>query len=150
MVTVEASQDGIRRVSFGEGVPPVDSAGNDPLLEAAIVQLQEYFSGSRRAFDVPLDIAGTGFQRRVWMEVGRIPFGETNTYVQIARAIGAPGAARAVGAANGANPLPVFIPCHRVIASGGGLGGYGGGLRLKKWLLEHESLGSPTLFGVGT
>jgi methylated-DNA-[protein]-cysteine S-methyltransferase len=148
-LTVEASHAGIRRVSFGELASLSDSTAGDAFIDTAAMQLQEYFAGSRQMFDLALDIGGTGFQRRVWEEVGRIPFGETRTYLQIACAIGAPGAVRAVGAANGANPVPILIPCHRVVASGGGLGGYGGGLDLKKWLLDHESYGNGRLFSAG-
>ena len=94
--------------------------------------------GERRSFDLPLAPAGTPFQRAVWAELRRIPYGETRSYAQIAAGIGKPGAARAVGQANHRNPLPVFIPCHRVIGASGKLSGYGGGLELKQKLLELE------------
>jgi len=101
-------------------------------------QLAAYFAGDLREFDLPLEAPGTPFQRRVWDALRTIPFGHTRSYGELAQAIGAPGAQRAVGAANGANRIAVVIPCHRVIESGGGLRGYGGGLARKRWLLEHE------------
>jgi methylated-DNA-[protein]-cysteine S-methyltransferase len=108
------------------------------LLREAERQLRLYFAGELRRFDLPLDIAGTGFQKRVWRALETIPYGETRSYREIAETIGAPRAVRAVGAANGSNPLPIVIPCHRVIGSGGKLVGYGGGLALKKRLLDLE------------
>jgi methylated-DNA-[protein]-cysteine S-methyltransferase len=101
-------------------------------------QLNEYFTGKRREFALPLVLEGTGFQKRVWQELKKIPFGETRSYGTIARAIGNPGAARAVGMANNRNPIPIIIPCHRVIGANGDLTGYGGGLNIKRWLLNHE------------
>jgi O-6-methylguanine DNA methyltransferase len=109
-------------------------------LEAALTQLREYFSGSRRAFDLPLDVRGTVFQKAVWDEIARVPYGATTTYGEIAQHIGKPNAARAVGAANGANPLPIVIPCHRVIGADGSLTGYGGGLEMKAALLRLEGV----------
>jgi len=98
-----------------------------------------YFAGEVRAFESPLDVrAGTPFQQDVWRAVAAIPYGETCSYGDIARTIGRPRSFRAVGAANGANPLPIFVPCHRVIGSDGSLTGYGGGMALKQWLLENE------------
>lgn len=101
-------------------------------------QLGAYFAGVAREFDLPLAPAGTAFQRRVWDALCRVPFGATISYGALARSLGATGAQRAVGAANGANPIPIVIPCHRVIASDGTLHGYGGGLHRKEWLLRHE------------
>ena len=101
-------------------------------------QLLEYLAGERRAFDLPLAPRGTGFQRRVWRALTEIPYGETRSYLQIAHTIGHPDACRAVGAANGDNPIAVIIPCHRVIGSNGALTGYGGGLPMKRFLLELE------------
>jgi O-6-methylguanine DNA methyltransferase len=103
----------------------------------AILQVLEYLGGKRTCFALPLDLRGTPFQRAVWRELLRIPYGETRTYQAIARAVGEPQAARAVGGANGANPLALIVPCHRVVASQG-LGGYGGGLALKRRLLALE------------
>lgn len=102
-------------------------------------QLLEYLSGERRSFDIPMTLEGTPMYLEVWREVERIPYGRTRTYGEIARAVGRPGAARAVGQANHLNPLPLVVPCHRVVASGGGLGGYGGGLDLKRKLLDMET-----------
>lgn len=108
-------------------------------LQQAAREVQEYFSGNRLTFDLPFELHGTPFQVRVWRELMRIPFGSTKSYGEVAEAIGSRGAPRAVGGANGCNHLPVFVPCHRVIASGGKLGGFTGGIGLKKRLLAHEA-----------
>jgi methylated-DNA-[protein]-cysteine S-methyltransferase len=108
------------------------------VLSAAAVQLGEYFAGRRKEFEVPLAPQGTPFQRAVWSELLRIPFGETVSYGEIAARIARPRAVRAVGAANGRNPIALIVPCHRVIGSDGTLTGYGGGLPTKRWLLAHE------------
>jgi methylated-DNA-[protein]-cysteine S-methyltransferase len=100
--------------------------------------LRAYFAGDLRQFDLPLEPEGTPFQQRVWKELLKIPYGETRSYMEIAQHIGAPAAVRAVGAANGANPLPIVVPCHRVIGASGKLVGYGGGLNLKRRLLALE------------
>jgi methylated-DNA-[protein]-cysteine S-methyltransferase len=105
---------------------------------AVVQQVQEYLAGKRREFDVPLDLRGTPFQVDCWNALLAIPYGETRTYAEQAKAIGRAAAVRAVGAANGANPISLIVPCHRVVASGGKLGGYGGGLRLKERLLALE------------
>jgi methylated-DNA-[protein]-cysteine S-methyltransferase len=102
-------------------------------------QLDAYFAGEQRAFDLPFLTAGTPFQRLAWEELARIPFGTTISYAEQARRIGRPGASRAVGAANGRNPIALILPCHRVIGADGTLTGYGGGLDLKAWLLWHEA-----------
>ncbi|MCY3968996.1 MAG: methylated-DNA--[protein]-cysteine S-methyltransferase [Acidobacteria bacterium] len=120
---------------------PVWEPAEDRLPEAlseARRQLEEYFAGERRDFDLPLSPHGTAFQRRVWAELRRIPFGETISYGELAARIGKPTASRAVGAANGRNPLPVVVPCHRVIGSDGRLTGFGGGLPTKQALLDLE------------
>ena len=117
---------------------PEGEIGQTPLLLEAARQLREYFEGTRAAFELPLNPEGTAFQKAVWAELMKIPAGETRTYGDIARAIKKPNASRAVGSANHHNPLPVVIPCHRVIGSGGALVGYGGGLPLKRELLELE------------
>jgi methylated-DNA-[protein]-cysteine S-methyltransferase len=111
---------------------------NHPILAETARQLEEYFAGTRKAFDLPLDFAGTGFQQKVWRALLTIPFGETRSYAQIAKQIGQPTAARAVGAANGRNPIPIIAPCHRVIGSDGDLTGFGGGLPIKARLLTLE------------
>ena len=111
------------------------------LLAQARRQLDEYFAARRRRFDLPVAPEGTAFQVRVWRQLERIPYGETISYAELARRIGQPTAARAVGAANGANPIPIVIPCHRVIGANGTLVGFGGGLDVKERLLELESPG---------
>ena len=111
----------------------------DAVLAAARRQLTEYFAGRRRTFVLPLSVTGTEFQCRVWEALSEVAYGATVTYGQLARSIGKPGAARAVGAALGRNPLAVVVPCHRVVAAGGGLGGFAGGLARKRLLLEGES-----------
>lgn len=108
------------------------------LLKRAQRQLLEYFAGKRDRFDVPLRLEGTDFQRQVWAALAQIPFGSTCSYAELARRIGRPQAVRAVGSANGANPVSIIIPCHRVIGANGALTGYGGGLPRKHWLLAHE------------
>jgi len=134
-----ASETGIREIRFGcsEPIEGQRDPGNPFLVEAA-GQLRAYFAGGLREFHLPLDLRGTDFQLRVWRQLLTIPYGETRSYADIARAIGAPASVRAVGAANGANPIPIVVPCHRVIGAGGKLVGYGGGLALKKRLLEME------------
>lgn len=112
--------------------------GSSPLLDRLASQLDEYFDGTRRAFDLPTDIPGSAFQERVWSELRRIPYGETISYRVLAERVGASGAYRAAGRANGSNRLAVIVPCHRVVAANGGLGGYGGGLPAKRWLLDRE------------
>ncbi len=117
---------------------------DDGILSEARRQLAEYFAGTRRDFDLELKMQGTEFQRRVWDALVEIPFGETRTYGQQARRIGLPDAPRAVGAANGQNPISIIVPCHRVIGANGALTGYGGGIERKKWLLAHEqAMASP-------
>jgi methylated-DNA-[protein]-cysteine S-methyltransferase len=106
---------------------------------SAVEQLEQYFAGERAEFDLELDMRGTDFQRNVWDALLTIPYGETRSYGQIAKQIDRPDRARAVGAANGSNPISIIVPCHRVIGSDGSLTGYGGGLDRKRWLLEHEA-----------
>ncbi len=131
-----------------EAGEPQAQPGETPLLARAAQQLSEYFAGTRRDFDLPLDPAGTPFQRRVWTEMARIPFGATESYGALAREVGS--VARAVGGACGANPIPIVIPCHRVVAEGGGLGGFSGGTgpATKRALLELEGVArrEPELF----
>jgi methylated-DNA-[protein]-cysteine S-methyltransferase len=127
----------------GPGKPPPRTADwvMDPTaapLPEAIRQLGEYFAGERREFDLPLRFSGTEFQNRVWRALTEIPFGETWSYGQLAKRLDNPGACRAVGLANGANPIAIVVPCHRVIGADGSLTGFGGGLPRKEWLLTHE------------
>ncbi|MUZ76256.1 methylated-DNA--[protein]-cysteine S-methyltransferase [Agrobacterium vitis] len=113
---------------------------SDDIFGDAKGQLQTYFDGERREFDLPLDPQGTSFQRMVWRELTRIPFGTTISYGELARRIDNPAASRAVGAANGSNPIPIIIPCHRVVGANGSLTGFGGGIETKKWLLALEGV----------
>jgi methylated-DNA-[protein]-cysteine S-methyltransferase len=115
----------------------VEDARIEPLVETAR-QLNEYFAGRRREFDLPLRLQGTAFQNRVWQELTEIPYGATWSYGQLAKRLGNPNASRAVGLANGQNPISILVPCHRVIGADGSLTGYGGGLERKHWLLTHE------------
>ena len=134
-----AGEAGLHSIEFSrEGAIDGRENPRHPLLLETKRQLRAYFAGDLREFDLPLDIAGTAFQQRVWRALLRIPYGETRSYSEIARSIGAPSAVRAVGAANGANPIPIVVPCHRVIGAGGSLVGYGGGLPLKQRLLALE------------
>ena len=140
MLRMVASDSGLRAIDFHLTYPIAGASRNDrhPLLRETVQQLRAYFAGRLRAFDLPLDIQGTPFQKRVWRELLKIPYGKTRSYMQVAVASGAAHAVRAVGAANGANPIPIIVPCHRVIGSDGKLTGYGGGLPLKKRLLALE------------
>jgi methylated-DNA-[protein]-cysteine S-methyltransferase len=112
--------------------------GSNAVIERTRAQLDEYFAGTRREFDLPLEPRGTEFQRRVWQRLMRIGYGDTTSYGELARALGNPRSSRAVGLANGANPIPIVIPCHRVIGADGTLTGFGGGLAIKAQLLELE------------
>jgi len=111
---------------------------DDTVFPDVVDQLDAYFAGDLKEFDVALDLVGTAFQRKVWAALLTIPFGETRSYGEIARQIGSPGASRAVGLANGHNPVAIIVPCHRVIGANGGLTGYGGGLERKRMLLDME------------
>jgi O-6-methylguanine DNA methyltransferase len=154
---VAATERGVVRIAFPSGVgssfggwlsravPAAEFVESSSLLDEACRELGEYFAGKRREFKVAVDLRGTEFQRAVWTELSRIPYGEVCTYADVARRIGREKAFRAVGAANGANPVPLIVPCHRVIASGGKLGGYGGGLDTKQRLLALERAESPLL-----
>jgi methylated-DNA-[protein]-cysteine S-methyltransferase len=137
------SRDGLNYVSFSSGGHAVtvdpDWMEEPSLFDDAIQQLREYFASDRKTFSLKLIPEGTDFQRAVWSELQNIPYGETISYKELAERIGRPKAVRAVGAANGANPIPIIIPCHRVIGNDGSLTGFGGGLPLKKRLLELES-----------
>ena len=118
--------------------PPPGAERDDEALAPVAAQLADYFAGRRLAFEVPLAPVGTAFQRKVWLALREIPYGRTTTYGEIAAGLGRPTASRAVGLANGRNPLAVIVPCHRVIGANGALTGFGGGLSRKRWLLEHE------------
>jgi methylated-DNA-[protein]-cysteine S-methyltransferase len=113
----------------------------DAILQRTRAQLDDYFAGRTTTFDLPLGASGTPFQTQVWNALRAIPFGETVSYGEIARRLGDPKAMRAVGAANGRNPIPIIVPCHRVIGANGSLTGFGGGIDRKRWLLAHEGIG---------
>jgi methylated-DNA-[protein]-cysteine S-methyltransferase len=135
LVAILWENDDPKRVRLGSLVEDVDH----PILCLAEQQLGEYFAGARKSFDLPLDFAGTPFQKKVWSELLNIPFGQTRTYGQIANSIGKPRAFRAVGAANGKNPISIVAPCHRVIGKDGSLTGFAGGLEAKECLLGIEA-----------
>jgi methylated-DNA-[protein]-cysteine S-methyltransferase len=141
-VLIAGDEAGLRRIVFQEGTHPMrigrDWVRDASELREAVEQLAAYFAGKLREFDLRLAPSGTAFQLRVWEELRRIPYGETRSYGEIARALGFPKGSRAVGAANGRNPLPIVVPCHRVIGASGKLTGYHGGLQLKVGLLELE------------
>lgn len=131
-------EDDDDRVALGDPEPQHIEPGDHPVARAAVGQLGEYFEGTRTTFDLPLDLVGSEFQILAWLALGRIPYGETRSYSQQAAAIGRPTAARAVGAANGRNPVSIVLPCHRVVGANGSLTGFAGGLDAKRYLLAHE------------
>ncbi|MBN1153825.1 methylated-DNA--[protein]-cysteine S-methyltransferase [candidate division KSB1 bacterium] len=134
-----ADERGIRSISFVDSkLVPRSEPLHNIHLDNCLTQLDEYFKKQRKGFDVHLELSGTDFQQRVWIEVMKIPFGEVRSYKKIAEALGHPRAVRAVGAANRTNPCVIVVPCHRVIGADGKLVGYGGGLWRKKWLLDLE------------
>jgi O-6-methylguanine DNA methyltransferase len=151
-IWVAATEKGICMVGLGDGQPedffawlartvsPQPPREDGAALATALAQLREYFSRLRRAFDLPLDAHGTGFQKAVWDEIARIPYGATTTYGEIARRVKHPRAARAVGGAVAANPLSIIVPCHRVLGAKGALTGYSGGLEVKAALLRLEGV----------
>ena len=136
---------GLRRISFQNGSHPVEPAQGwqrtEEPFRGIVAQLEAYFAGKLRRFDVALAPEGTPFQREVWSALTAIPYGETVTYGGLARRLGRPNASRAVGAANGSNPIPIIIPCHRVIGADGSLTGFGGGVAIKRRLLDLEAGG---------
>jgi methylated-DNA-[protein]-cysteine S-methyltransferase len=133
-----ANGDDLAAILLPNSEEPDGRPGKGGVLAEAKRQLDEYFAGTRESFDLPLAPEGTAFQQRVWRALLAIPYGTTCSYGELARAIGRPAASRAVGAANGKNPLAIVVPCHRVIGANGTLTGYGGGLPTKRWLLDHE------------
>ncbi len=151
-LTILASDNGVHAIAFEstqtEHVKTnLPRAVNHPIIDATIKQLAMYFDGTLKVFDLPLDLRGTNFQKRVWNLLLKIPFGETRSYGDIAHALDNAGASQAVGAANGKNPVAIVVPCHRVIGASGHLTGYAGGMEKKKFLLTHEGVLQPTLFG---
>ncbi len=144
-LTLSATESALTGVWFPGRFRRQVTAGDNPILQLARRQLDEYFARTRTSFDLPLDAEGTAFERRVWDLLRAIPYGTTTSYGELARRLGEPKEARAVGAANGKNPIPIIVPCHRVIGANGDLTGFGGGLERKRWLLEHEG----ALLGLG-
>jgi methylated-DNA-[protein]-cysteine S-methyltransferase len=139
-LTLVASADGLREILWAERARPEDADGaGSEILEEASRQLEAYFAGDLERFELPLDLVGTDFQVAAWRALADIPYGTTVTYGEQARRLGRPRAVRAVGAANGRNPLPVVLPCHRIVGADGSLVGFGGGLERKRLLLEHEA-----------
>lgn len=146
LLRATSTGEGVRSLSFPAGAashPEPDGAGEvsgngDSVLDLLVEELNAYFRGRLRAFSVPLDPKGTAFQRRVWDALLEIPFGATRSYREVATTIGHPSAVRALGGANGRNPIAIIIPCHRVIGADGSMIGYGGGVPRKRWLLAHE------------
>lgn len=153
-LTLVATDTALRRISWTEetgahrekGIGEIVDRDDHPILVEAARQLAQYFDGSRKTFDLPLDPEGTEFQLAAWQALRDIPFGETRSYGQQASAIGKPSAVRAIGAANGRNPIPIVVPCHRVLGADGSLTGFAGGVETKAWLLNHEASRSG-LFG---
>jgi methylated-DNA-[protein]-cysteine S-methyltransferase len=137
ILKIIGSQDGVASVLFVDDAP--SDKDTPPVLRDCVMQLDEYFGGKRREFSLKLDLRGTEFQKRVWRELQKIPFGKTLSYLDIALTIGKKESTRAVGRANGQNPVSIIVPCHRVIGSDGSLTGYGGGLWRKRWLLNFEN-----------
>ena len=145
VVTVVGSDLGIRFVMFDNDAHPkplerlrISETAIHDSVNNAITQLDEYFDGSRRNFDLPLDLQGTEFQVAAWNALAEIPYGHTASYGQQAASIGRPRAVRAIGGANGRNPVAIVLPCHRIVGADGSLTGFGGGIEVKKWLLDHE------------
>jgi methylated-DNA-[protein]-cysteine S-methyltransferase len=138
-LVLEGDDRALTRIGFDAPTAP---AGDAASIAAAAIQLEQYFAGERTSFDLDISLAGTPFERRVWEALREIPYGETTSYAEIATRIGAPSACRAVGRANGRNPIALIVPCHRVVGSNGSLTGYAGGLEMKRALLELERAGA--------
>lgn len=142
-----ADDQGLIRILFAnEGLADIGMADDDvpespddPVLAVTATQLGEYFAGERHTFELPLHLEGNNFEREAWRALASIPYGETVSYADQAEFIGRPGAFRAVGGANGRNPIPIVLPCHRVVGADGSLVGFGGGLAIKQWLIDHEA-----------
>jgi methylated-DNA-[protein]-cysteine S-methyltransferase len=144
-LTLIATDIGLRAVLWPEDEPdrvklpsPIADASDNAILERAVAQLKQYFAGERTEFDLPLDLHGTEFQQLAWRSLASIPYGQTATYGEQARRIGRPKAVRAIGAANGRNPVSIILPCHRVVGADGSLTGFAGGLDAKRQLLDFE------------
>ncbi|WP_299259137.1 methylated-DNA--[protein]-cysteine S-methyltransferase [uncultured Aquimarina sp.] len=139
IASIAGDENGITKISITEDSKKKLSVDIPDVLEEVVIQLLDYFEGNRNTFEIKLNPSGTDFQKKVWKELSKIPFGKTVTYLDIAKQLGDPKCIRAAASANGKNPLWVVVPCHRVIGSDGSLTGYAGGLWRKKWLLEHEN-----------
>ncbi|MEM9464617.1 MAG: methylated-DNA--[protein]-cysteine S-methyltransferase [Actinomycetota bacterium] len=141
VLTVVASDVGVRKILWEDQIGDAGDAVFDdahPVLVVAAAQLEEYFRGDRQTFDLPLDLVGTDFQKEAWLALATVPYGETTSYGEQAERIGRKGAFRAVGAANGKNPIPIVLPCHRIVGANGALTGFAGGLDVKQRLLALE------------
>jgi methylated-DNA-[protein]-cysteine S-methyltransferase len=151
-LTLVGGDAGLRAVLFAGEAAPADAVeAPHPVLDDAARQLREWFAGERTVFDLPLDLgAATAFQRRAWLALAAIPYGTTRSYGEQARTLGMPRAARAVGAANGRNPLSIVLPCHRLVGADGSLTGFSGGLEVKRALLAHEAATAARAGAVGT
>jgi methylated-DNA-[protein]-cysteine S-methyltransferase len=149
-LAVEVTDGGVCGVQFRGGRRPAITRAEREHLEAALAWLEAYFRGEARPRPALEFVTGSEFDRRVWRALLEIPYGATVSYGELAAALGLPGGARAVGAANGRNALPIIVPCHRVVAADGRLGGYGGGLEVKRWLLAHEAAHAPALRSVAS
>ena len=139
IASIAGDEDGVTKISILEDGKEKISSEIPNVLKEAVIQLQDYFKGNRDNFDIKINPLGTEFQKKVWKELSKIPFGKTVSYLDIAKQLGDPKCIRAAASANGKNPLWIVVPCHRVIGSDGSLTGYAGGLWRKKWLLDHES-----------
>lgn len=139
ILEIQTDDEAILEIKLLKNAPDIRLTSTYPLIKDTCTQLDEYFAGTRQIFDLPLSPKGTDFQQTVWKQLQEIPYGQTISYSQLAKSIRHPKACRAVGSANGKNPIPIIIPCHRVVASNGGLGGYSIGLDIKKQLLELET-----------
>ncbi|MBW1294011.1 methylated-DNA--[protein]-cysteine S-methyltransferase [Aquimarina litoralis] len=147
IASITGNEEGISEISITDDSQKKESTTIPENLQEAVKQLQDYFDGKRNDFDIKLNPSGTDFQKKVWNELSKIPFGKTVSYLDIAKRLGDPKCIRAAASANGKNPLWIVVPCHRVVGSDGSLTGYAGGLWRKKWLLEHESpIKQQTLF----
>jgi methylated-DNA-[protein]-cysteine S-methyltransferase len=144
VLTIESDGEAITYIALPEKDTRkrgnLDDSSFPDVVKRAVEQLTEYFAGERTEFDLPIALVGTDFQKDVWTALADIPYGKTFSYAELAGMVGRPTAFRAVGQANGANPIPIVLPCHRVVASGGGIGGYGGGLPMKRQLLSLEGV----------
>ena len=140
-LTLIADDQGLTRLLFpaDEVDDQIPEVRDDPVLAKTAQQLDEYFDGTRTSFELPLHLEGNNFEREAWRALAMIPFGETISYAEQAELIGRPGSSRPVGGANGRNPIPIVLPCHRVVGADGSLVGFGGGLEIKQWLLDHEA-----------